>query len=77
MPRPVGLVAGRSLGGSGLPSALQLIATGRFKRVVIIERTWDAVDRTRCEVDRLGDDRISVRHSTARPLLPGLSAAAA
>lgn len=64
-----GCVRGESLSGPGIRLAQRLLASGRVSHIVVLERTWDAVDRTRLLLDALADDRITVRHIAAKPLL--------
>ena len=63
------LVPGESLGGPGIRAARRLLASARATRVVVLERSWEAVDRSRLLLTGPVDDQISVRHVAASPLL--------
>lgn len=66
------VIPGQSLGGPGIRAARRLLTAGRVSHVVVLERSWDAVDLTRLLLAASADERISVRHVAAGPLLSRL-----
>ena len=63
--------AGVMVAGS-VGEAMKIVASDQRKRVVVFERSWRAVDRSRQEAERLGAGcRLSVHHDSARAFFGG------